>query len=150
MYIIERERQTVCVLCVALCGLCVIPECVTRWLDAECSLCGCCVFSVCSIDGNAKTRHLPQTDKRTQTHATHSETPHWSHKGIIYPLCVHSNKGMPPVCWQKAGKLRDIGGGMGGFRRAVYTYTLSHFFIKTTGITQGTLIDPSERLYKAF
>ena len=32
---------------------------------------------------------------------------------------------------------------MGVTRRRSYTYTLSHFYNKTTGITQGTLREPS-------
>jgi len=90
-----------------------------------------------------KTQRLKKTDEQThQRIRIPWYNTQYPHKGIIYPLCSEENKGIPPVQWQIADRLHNIEGAMGVTRRRSYTYTLSHFFIKTTGITQGNTNRP--------
>ena len=150
----SNKRERVCALCVLWVLLCVCRECAISWAVSVLCVCYECVPWVL-LDGNQK-HSICQTQTNTQREASNTlRTPHLPSKDIIYPLYVHSSKGIPPMQWQKADSERQKRGSMGVFFPRLYTYTPSHFYTKTIGDTQGNTnstlwdtLEGSPMLYK--
>ena len=85
-----------------------------------------------------------QTGRKAQRRSEGSRNttilPNWA---SIIPRDVHSRKRYPPVRWQMRAAACIMRGAKGVFWRDDITYTLSHFYTKTTR-------EPSESPYKAF